>query len=130
MTTKATVPKTKCPVTGKDAKCGVDDLAVALRSMQAELKSMQADLKKFAASMEKLWHGADLEYYATIAKQLGGVPDTLEKVQALLKSVLADRTEGHDAINKLQGEVKEIKAWQTLHEASAHPGSTSGSIKP
>jgi hypothetical protein len=130
MTTKATVPKTKCPVTGKDAKCGIDELSVAVRSMQSDLKQMQSDLKKLAASMEKLWHGADLDCYATVAKQLSGVPDTLEKVQALLKSVLADRAEGHEAINKLRSDVDQIKAWQTLHEASAHATNGSGSIRP
>ena len=130
MTSRATIPKTKCPLTGKDAKCGVDEIASAIRAMQVEIKTMQADLKKVATSMEKLWHGADLEYYATVAKQLSGVPETLEKVQALLRAVLADRAEGHEAINVLRRDVDEIKAWRTLHEASAHPAGGSGSIKP
>ena len=123
MTTKASVPKTKCPLTAKEARCGIDELTVAV-------KQMQSDLKKLSASMEKLWHGADLEYYATVARQLVGVPATLEKVQNLLNSVLADRTEGHEAINRLTARVEAVEARQSLHETTAHTVSTNGTMRP
>ena len=116
------VAKSKCPITGAEAKCGIEEL-------RAEVTELRAEAKRLTAAVEKLTSGADLEYYTSVAQQLVSVPGTLERVENLLKAVLAERTEQHEKIRKLEENVKDLDARIRLVE-SARPPSDSGTIPP
>jgi chromosome segregation ATPase len=107
--------KTKCPITGSDAKCGIDEL--------------RAEVQRLTSVVDKWNAAASAEYYTNVAQKLGSVPETLDRVEKLLKSVLAERTEQHEKVRRLEEDVKTIRARLDLLE-SAPPPAGNGTIRP
>ncbi len=114
--------RTKCSLTGEVSRCGIDELRV-------DVQALRGETQRLTTALDKLTSGADLEYYATVARQLVSVPETLEKIEKLLRTVLAEKTEAHEKVRQLESKTEDLEARVRLLE-SARLGDGGGTIRP